>query len=196
MRLFTYGIIIAILVLLVDQYTKIMAINYFGDSDYPVKSVWPFFNFVLVKNYGVSFGMLNELANGRVIISTLNIIISIILIILMKKSQLFYNSLAFALIIGGAFGNIVDRIRLGYVIDFLDFYWQNWHWPAFNVADSAICIGVFLLIFEPLYLKYKKKNTIMEKSVKEFVHEKNHEVSTQVSWQDRVSQTKKNHKEL
>ena len=57
---------------------------------------------------------------------------------------------ALALILGGAVGNLVDRLRLGYVVDFVDVHWRGWHWPAFNVADSAICIGVGLLLLESL----------------------------------------------
>ena len=64
---------------------------------------------------------------------------------------------ALALIIGGALGNVIDRVRFGAVLDFLDFHYQNWHWPAFNLADSFICVGVFILIVIEIFENKKKK---------------------------------------
>ena len=102
----------------------------------------------MVKNYGISFGMLNALPHGQWILSIVALIIVGILLIWLRKAKERLVALALSLIIGGAVGNIIDRIRLGAVSDFLDFHFSGYHWPAFNAADSFICIGVAILLYE------------------------------------------------
>lgn len=110
-----------------------------------------FFNLTHVHNTGAAFSFLSQ-AGGwqRWFFAVLAIVVSVSLTLWMarlKKHEILL-AVALALILGGAIGNLIDRLAYGYVIDFLDVYYQSWHWPAFNVADSAICIGVALLVLE------------------------------------------------
>jgi signal peptidase II len=83
-------------------------------------------------------------------------LITIVFLWLLLKKPVSVNSWGFALIIGGAIGNMVDRLRFGAVIDFLDFHAKDYHWPAFNIADSCVCIGVFLLIIWGLFFEHSR----------------------------------------
>jgi signal peptidase II len=120
----------------------------FGES-YPITS---FFNLVLAHNKGAAFSFLaNENGWQRYFFTVIGVVAAIYIIYLLRRhagQRLF--STALALILGGAIGNVLDRVMYGYVIDFLDVYWRNAHWPAFNVADSAICVGVVLFIVDEL----------------------------------------------
>jgi len=111
----------------------------------------PFFNLTYVHNTGAAFSLLSE-AGGwqRWLFTGLAITMSsfICVWLLRLKAHETLMAVALALILGGAIGNLIDRIAYGYVIDFLDVYYQNRHWPAFNIADSAICVGVALMILE------------------------------------------------
>lgn len=111
-------------------------------------TVLPFFNLVEVWNPGVSFGMFKHLAYGQWLLSALAIGITVILLRCLWRTQQRLTAAAYGLIIGGAVGNTIDRIRFGAVADYLDFYAFGYHWPAFNVTDSAICIGVVLLLLK------------------------------------------------
>lgn len=141
---------IATIVILFDQITKI-TINRlftFGES-YPVTS---FFNLVLAYNPGAAFSFLATQGGWqRYFFTILGIGAAIFIVYLLKRhagQRLFCWALA--LILGGAVGNVIDRIAYGHVIDFLDFHVGGWHWPAFNVADSAIFIGAALFIVDEL----------------------------------------------
>ena len=141
---------IAALVLLIDQVTKIAISRAFeyGES-LPLTS---FFNLVLVYNKGAAFSFLADQGGWqRYFFTILGIAAALFIIYLLKKhagQKLFCWALA--LILGGAVGNVIDRIMYGHVIDFLDFHVNNWHWPAFNVADSAIFLGAALFIIDEL----------------------------------------------
>lgn len=141
---------IATIVLLLDQLTKITIAQIFkyGES-HPVTS---FFNLVLVYNKGAAFSFLaNQGGWQRYFFTAIGIAAALFIIYLLKKhagQRLFCWALA--LILGGAVGNVIDRIMYGHVIDFLDFHVNGWHWPAFNVADSAIFIGAALFIIDEL----------------------------------------------
>lgn len=137
------------LVLILDQLTKIWVLN---DMDlYQSISVLPFFNLTYVHNYGAAFSFLSD-AGGwqRWFFTAIAVIVSIVILVWLKQSKKEQVLLpcAFSLILGGALGNLYDRLVYGYVVDFLDFYLGNWHWPAFNLADSAIFIGAALLIID------------------------------------------------
>jgi signal peptidase II len=131
-----------------DLYTKHLVLQSFAFGEhFPVTS---FFDLVRYHNEGAAFSFLAG-AGGwqRFFFSGIAIIASVVIIYLLrqhKTEKLF--CLALALVLGGALGNLYDRLTLGYVVDFLFFYYQTWHWPAFNVADSAICIGVALLLID------------------------------------------------
>ena len=114
--------------------------------------VTSFFNLVLVMNPGASFSFLAD-AGGwqRWFFVILALVISAWLVVLIRHhARERLMPAALALVLGGALGNVVDRIRFGAVVDFLDFHFAGWHWPAFNVADSAITVGVILLLWQQL----------------------------------------------
>jgi signal peptidase II len=141
---------IAALVVLLDQLTKIMITQMFsyGQS----KPVTSFFNLVLAYNKGAAFSFLA--AEGgwqRYLFSGIAIAAAAFIVYLLKRhagQRLFCWALA--LVLGGAVGNLIDRIAYGHVIDFLDVHVAGWHWPAFNIADSAICIGAAMFIIDEL----------------------------------------------
>jgi signal peptidase II len=135
-------------VIALDQLSKVAISSHFvyGES----LSIAPFFNLVLAHNQGAAFSFLND-AGGwqRWMFSLIAVIASAWIIWLMgrHRSQKWFCA-ALALILGGALGNLIDRIAYGYVVDFLDFYWGNAHFPAFNLADSAITCGAALLLLD------------------------------------------------
>ncbi len=110
-----------------------------------------FFNLTYVRNTGAAFSFLSEAGGWQrwffaILASIISIVLTVWLAKLKKHEILMAASLS--LILGGAIGNLIDRVLYGYVIDFLDVYYQSWHWPAFNVADSAITVGVILMLLE------------------------------------------------
>src|SRR6188508_3388580 len=129
---------LALLILIADQFTKVLILGYYrlGDTTY----VTSFFNVVRAHNTGAAFSFLAS-ASGwqRWFFTAIGVAAALFIIWLLRShagQRLF--SFALALILGGAIGNVIDRVLHGYVVDFLDFYWRNWHFPAFNVPDSAI----------------------------------------------------------
>ena len=130
-------------ILIFDQYTKYLIYDYFTSND-EIISVMPFLNFILVWNYGISFGMLNSITGGQVIFSTLALFIIIILIFWYRKTKNAQLIMPISLIIGGAIGNIIDRINYGAVLDFIDVHAFGWHYPAFNIADAFIVLGAII----------------------------------------------------
>ncbi len=146
-------IFISIVVVIVDQITKIMVTDRFrlGDS---VEVIAGFFSLTYVRNTGAAFGMLNSWDPAYRIpffISVPIIALVAILFVFRKVSDKdFLLSTALSLVVGGAAGNLIDRVRLNYVIDFFDFYWgvNGPHFAVFNVADAAISVGVFFLIID------------------------------------------------
>ena len=110
-------------------------------------SMTPFLNLVMVWNRGVSFGMFGGLEHSPIIFSAVAVIISIGLIWWLRRVSTLGNALAIGAVMGGAIGNTFDRLRFDAVFDFLDVFIGNYHWPAFNVADSAISIGAIMLIW-------------------------------------------------
>jgi signal peptidase II len=146
---------LALILLLADQFTKTLIVGYYqlGDST-PISS---FFNIVRVHNHGAAFSFLAG-AGGwqRWFFTALGIVAAIVIVWMLKKhggQKLF--GFAMACILGGAIGNVMDRVMYGYVVDFLDFHWAGVHFPAFNVADSAITVGAVAMILDEL-LRVKK----------------------------------------
>lgn len=138
------------LVIVLDQITKLLVIDSLAlHETIPLTG---FFNLVRAHNTGAAFSLLaNEPGWQRLFFLAVGIIASGFIFHLLRKAQgrpLF--CLALALILGGALGNVIDRIAYGHVVDFLDFYLGAWHWPAFNVADSGISVGAVLLILDSL----------------------------------------------
>jgi signal peptidase II len=146
------GLLVAALVLAADQATKWWALSALGPPAGGAVEVTPFFNLVLVWNRGVSFGMLGGLAEyGPWLLSGIALAIVVFLLTWLRRASDPLVAGALGLVIGGALGNVVDRVRFGAVVDFLDFHYAGWHWPAFNVADSAICVGAGLLLLSGLF---------------------------------------------
>jgi signal peptidase II len=136
--------------LILDQLTKVIAKNsLFEGVSQPVTS---FLNWTLVYNSGAAFSFLAQ-AGGwqRWFFTSVGIIAALIMIWLIRKNthQTIF-SLALSLVLSGAIGNVIDRIIYGAVVDFVDVHYMGWHWPAFNIADSAITIGVILLIVDEI----------------------------------------------
>lgn len=150
--LFRHAIILAGLIIVADQFTKwlIMMEVMNPPRVIPVIPVGNMgINLVMAWNTGVSFSMLRD--TGPWLLSGLAIVVSIGLVIWLMRLNARLPGYAVGLIIGGALGNVIDRLRFGAVFDFIDFYVGDWHWPAFNLADSAITIGVILLLFDALF---------------------------------------------
>lgn len=141
---------LAAILLMADQFTKILIVGFYklGDATH----VTSFFNVVRVHNSGAAFSFLAGAGGWQRWFFTAIGLLAAALIVWMLKSHAGQKLFAFALacILGGAIGNVIDRILYGYVVDFLDFHWHGWHFPAFNLADSAITIGAACLILDEL----------------------------------------------
>jgi signal peptidase II len=142
---------LAFIILLADQFTKVLIIGYYhlGDSTY----VTSFFNIVRVHNTGAAFSFLAG-ASGwqRWFFTVLGLVAAGVIMFMLHShpgQKLF--SFAMACILGGAIGNVIDRLAYGHVVDFLQFHWRGWFFPAFNVADSAITVGACCLILDELW---------------------------------------------
>jgi len=141
---------LALVLLMADQFVKILIVGYYQLGDSTLVS--SFFNVVRVHNSGAAFSFLAG-ASGwqRWFFTGIGVAAALLILWLLKShagQKLF--SFALACILGGAIGNVVDRVLYGYVVDFLDFHWHGWHFPAFNIADSAITIGAIGLILDEL----------------------------------------------
>jgi signal peptidase II len=146
------GLLLALTVLVLDQATKWLALASL-DLYEPV-AVTPFFNLVLVWNRGVSFGMLagGHSTWGPWLLTAMAAAIGAFLIVWLLRETRAVTRTALWLVLAGAVGNVIDRLRFGAVVDFLDFHAFGYHWPAFNVADSAIVIGACLILLDSLWL--------------------------------------------
>jgi len=148
---------LASVVVLADQLTKIVIERKFDFGE--VHPVTGFFNLVLTYNKGAAFSFLANASGWQArFFTVIGIAASIFILYLLARhgtQRLF--AFALALILGGAVGNVIDRLLHGHVIDFLDFHWRGWHWPAFNLADSAIVCGAALLILDELLRVRKSK---------------------------------------
>lgn len=153
-----WGLCIAVLVVALDQVSKYYVAAHFSHPYAQDIDILPFLKLVLVHNTGVSFGMLNSIPYGKYILASISGLITIILCYWLFTTHEKNLMIALSLIIAGAFGNISDRIRLGAVIDFIDFSVGTFHWPAFNVADSAIFLGVTYLCIAQLCFHRKDKH--------------------------------------
>ncbi|MCE9685283.1 MULTISPECIES: signal peptidase II [Shewanella] len=139
------------LVFIADQLSKQWVLK--GFELHESLQLLPGFNFTYVRNYGAAFSFLSD-AGGwqRWLFTLIALGFTAILSIWLRKQAagLWRLNLAYTLVIGGALGNLVDRLMHGFVVDFIDVYWGRSHYPAFNIADSAICIGAALIIWDAL----------------------------------------------
>ncbi|ABX48333.1 signal peptidase II [Shewanella baltica] len=140
---------VAVLVFFADQLSKQWVLANFDLHE--SLNLLPFFNFTYVRNYGAAFSFLSD-AGGwqRWLFTIVAVGFSTLLTVWLRKqsASLLKLNLAYTLVIGGALGNLVDRLMHGFVVDFIDFFWAKSHYPAFNIADSAICIGAVLIIWD------------------------------------------------
>jgi signal peptidase II len=153
---FRNGLIVSAAVLALDQVTKWWIV--FTIMRPPrIIEITPFFNLVMGWNYGISFGFLNSVpALGLWLLPMVAVVITAALGVWLYRTDRLRPALALGLIIGGALGNLVDRLRFGAVADFLDFHAWGYHWPAFNAADSAITVGAVVLILDSLFVRDEK----------------------------------------
>lgn len=151
-----FGLLIAALVILLDQISKAYVFHVLLDPP-RIVPVTGFFNFVVVWNRGVSFGILDSASHWTpVLLSAVAIGIAILLLLWLRRVEDRFLAGALGLVLGGAIGNVIDRVRFGAVFDFLDFHLGDYHWPAFNIADSAITVGVVLILIDGLFQNRKK----------------------------------------
>ena len=147
-----------ILLVLIDQCMKISISKIMLNNSFDDIKLLPFLNIVFVRNTGVSFGMFSEWGIlGRYFFSIFSIVVGSFLILLAIFSDTKLFRISLGLISSGALGNAIDRVYFGGVIDFIDFFIYNFHWPAFNFADIFITVGVILLLFDNIF---NKKNEI------------------------------------
>lgn len=143
-------IYITLLIVILDQATKYLADRFISPFD--TLEILPFLNLVHVRNKGAAFGILSNIGNTAFIFISLAAVI-VIFIMLIKGKE---DRLSLSLILGGAVGNLIDRIFRGFVVDFVDIFVGRYHWPAFNVADSALTVGIGL-IFIRLFISSREK---------------------------------------
>lgn len=144
-------LVLVIAILALDRWTKLLVQSRF-DLDESISVIDGFFNITYVRNTGVAFGIFSSISSPAksILLSSFAVLAAVLVIAYSLRSPLGNRLLhvALALILGGALGNLYDRLTYGYVVDFLEFYVRSYHWPSFNVADSAISIGVVLLAIE------------------------------------------------
>ncbi|CAM3232980.1 signal peptidase II [Shewanella violacea] len=140
---------VVVLVFIADQVSKQWVLANF--DLYESVKLLPIFSFTYVRNYGAAFSFLSDAGGWQKWLFTFIAVgFSALLTFWLRKQprQMWRLNLAYTLVIGGALGNLIDRLQHGYVVDFLDFYWDKSHFPAFNIADSAICVGAVLIILD------------------------------------------------
>lgn len=145
------GLIIAAITIVLDQLSKWWIV--FDVMNPPkVIPVFPSFNLVMGWNRGVSFGMFDsDSPLNQWLLIALALVVVAVLLVWMKRAENKLMGVSLGLIVGGAIGNVIDRIHFGAVADFLDFYYGSYHWPAFNVADTGITVGAVVLVLDSLF---------------------------------------------
>lgn len=152
-------LVVSTFVLALDQVTKLY-IDRTMDLHSSISVVENFFNITYMRNRGAAFSFLSDFSYRLpffILVSLIAVAVILVVFCRLRPDQKF-TAFCLALIFSGALGNLIDRIRLGEVIDFLDAHWYQHHWPAFNVADSAICMGVFFLAVDMLMEERRQKS--------------------------------------
>lgn len=171
-KLLTQGGFVCILVILFDQLSKLWMVDHI--PPFEARALMPHLNLVLVFNKGVSFGLLNSGTTVQcILLGACWATVFAVVLTQFFKSTTTLSVVCYGAILGGAIGNVIDRFHYGAVVDFIDFYLDHltlpfyqaspWHWPAFNIADSAIVIGVVLLVFIQLLSSKKTSKTLKKK---------------------------------
>lgn len=149
--------LLSIVVVLIDQFTKFLVVHHLTPAQ--AITLLPFFNIILRYNQGAAFSFLGGAGGWQVLfLSVISIVVIIALLIWLLRLHYpnSWTACALSLIIGGAAGNLIDRLRSAVVIDFFDFHIGNWHYATFNVADSAIVAGVLMLLLQTFFKPTKK----------------------------------------
>ncbi len=143
-------------VVLADQLVKWVILRYFAPGER--REVTDFFNLVLVFNKGAAFSLFAQAPGWQTPLLTVFALAAaaLVSVFILRNPQKKVLCLGLAMILGGALGNVIDRLRFGHVVDFVDLHAFGWHWPAFNVADSAITAGAALLVFEGLFHRERR----------------------------------------
>ena len=149
------GLAAAAAAAVLDQAAKAMVLAYFGETGCAPHrvAVNPVLDLVLTCNAGVSFGLFNRAGVNALVFSLFAALIIVVLLFWLVRVRTNFLALAIGLVAGGAIGNVVDRLRFGAVIDFLYFHAGSWYWPAFNLADGAICLGVAAMLLDGMLLR-------------------------------------------
>jgi signal peptidase II len=151
------GMIAFIMTFLLDQASKWAVLSALGHPPYKIE-LTSFFNIILVWNKGISFGLFPAGSPAGIwVLIAIAALLSLTLTIWMFQAESLLQSFCFGMILGGALGNILDRIRFGAVTDFLDFHVLGYHWYTFNIADSGIVVGVLLILLQQACHLYKEK---------------------------------------
>ncbi|EKE80832.1 lipoprotein signal peptidase [Idiomarina xiamenensis 10-D-4] len=152
---------LSVVLIIIDQITKQWVVaNY---DLYESTALWRAFdiglNFTYVHNYGAAFSFLSDHGGWqRWLFTAIAVAAAVVLSIWLRRNPVgaWRQNLAFSLIVAGAVGNLIDRVIYGYVIDFVDVFYQDWHWPAFNVADTAITVGAVLMLLEAFFIDQRE----------------------------------------
>ncbi|MEE8339295.1 MAG: signal peptidase II [Xanthomonadales bacterium] len=154
---------VSVLVILLDWQSKQMASE--SLVLYRPHEIFSWLNMTLAHNYGAAFSFLNNAGGWQrwffVVLASLVSLVLLVWLLRLPRHE-WRTGLSLGLIIGGAIGNLIDRVQLGYVVDFIDVYFRDWHYPAFNIADSAITVGVVLLLLDGVLQAFKQKDTLKE----------------------------------
>lgn len=152
-------IFLSVFIIALDQFTKYSVLKHFTEQT--VVHIFPFLNFIVRFNAGASFSFLGNASGWQVyLLSGISITVSTILIVWLSRlaRSEWVIALPVSLVLGGAIGNLIDRVRFGYVTDFVDFHVRNWHFATFNVADSAVSVGATWLVLRLLYEGFVSKS--------------------------------------
>jgi signal peptidase II len=147
---------LAVVVVVLDQATKLLALYYLQHG--PV-AVAPFLNLALAFNPGAAFSFLADAGGWQnLLFVAIAIVVSIVILVMTWRLGAGDTQVAagLMLVLGGAIGNVIDRLRFGHVVDFIDVYYETWHWPTFNVADSAITVGAVLLVLDAFGVRWRR----------------------------------------
>ena len=160
-RLFRLGLILAVVLIVADQASKAIMLGVLEQHPFGI-SVLPVFSLVAAWNPGISFSQLRNV--GPAVLSSIAILVSLGLIYWLTRIETRLAAIGIGCVAGGALGNVIDRFRFGAVFDFLDFFvktgsGREFHWPAFNLADSGITVGVILLLFDGLFHRVDRAKT-------------------------------------
>jgi signal peptidase II len=161
------GLTVAAGVALLDQLSKAAVLHFFGETGCASHylSVTPFFDLVLTCNTGISFGLFNRSQLGSLVFAVAGTAIIVVLLFWLSRVRGNLMAVALGLVIGGAIGNVIDRLRFDGVIDFLYFHVGSWGWPAFNLADSAICLGVAAILLDGILARREAPQVIQGEDV-------------------------------